>query len=227
MEKYLREAYNKYKIGGKMIPFVCPEFMGKTFNCPHCGAYSQQRWWEFCRADGVGGHEGLVGDVQIAYCIHCRKYSLWREEKMIYPSGGAAPLPNNDLPEDIKKDYEEARAIVALSPRGAAALLRLAIQKLCAHLGEKGKNINDDIASLVKKGLPVKIQKALDIVRVVGNGAVHPGQIDLKDDEKTASELFSLINLIAEVMITQPKSIDALYDKLPENKKTAIDDRDK
>ena len=87
----------------------------------------------------------------------------------------------------------------------------MAIQKLCKHLGEHGKNLNDDIAALVRKGLPPEIQKALDIVRVVGNNAVHPGQIDLNDDSNTATQLFSLINLIAEALITQPNRVEQMY----------------
>jgi hypothetical protein len=49
---------------------------------------------------------------------------------MIYPSGGPAPLPHPDLPDDIKEDYEKARSIVSRSPRSVAALLRLAVDKL-------------------------------------------------------------------------------------------------
>ena len=120
----------------------------------------------------------------------------------------------------------EAKAIVNKSPRGAAALLRLCIQKLCEQLGEKGKNINDDIANLVKIGLPVKIQQALDVVRVIGNNAVHPGQIDLRDDQDTAMKLFELINVIAEVMITQPKEVERLYQSLPQTAREAIQKRD-
>lgn len=129
-------------------------------------------------------------------------------------------------PPDVRADYEEAWSIVALSPRGAAALLRLCIQKLCEHLGEKGK-LDDAIAALVKKGLDARVQKALDIVRVIGNESVHPGQMDLRDDPDTATELFRLINLIVEVMISQPKHIETMYSGLPESRRQAIEKRDK
>lgn len=146
---------------------------------------------------------------------------------MVFPAAVTSPPPNSDISEDIKNDYEEARLILGNSPRGAAALLRLVIQKLCTQLGESGKNINDDIASLVKKGLPVKIQQALDIVRVVGNNSVHPGQINLKDDTETANRLFGLVNLIADVMISQPKHVEELYDNVvPQTQKDAIAKRD-
>ena len=93
-------------------------------------------------------------------------------------------------------------------------------------LGEKGENINDDIASLVKRGLDVDIQRALDVVRVIGNSAVHPGTIDLKDDKATAVRLFELVNIIVERQIATPKRIAALFDGLPQSSKTAIKKRD-
>src|SRR5262249_34300435 len=127
----------------------------------------------------------------------------------------------------VMADFEEAREIVNASPRGAAALLRLSIQKLCTHLGEKGKNIDDDIAALVQKGLNPLVQKALDIVRVIGNEAVHPGVLDLKDDRDTASKLFELVNSIADQMISHPKAVETLYEKLPEKKRKAIEERDR
>jgi hypothetical protein len=116
--------------------------------------------------------------------------------------------------------------ILDLSPRGAAALLRLGIQKLCKHLGETGENLNADIAALVKKGLDVRVQRALDVVRVIGNNAVHPGHIDLRDDRATAEKLFGLVNLIAELMISQPKHVQELYESLPEDARKAIERRD-
>jgi hypothetical protein len=130
------------------------------------------------------------------------------------------------MPTNVKEDFIEARNIVNASPRAATALLRLALQKLMVHLGESGKNINDDIANLVKKGLSPTIQKALDAVRVVGNNAVHPGELDLKDDNETAVALFGLVNLIVNARITQPKEVDELYSKIPTGAKEAIEKRD-
>ena len=206
-----------------MTPYTPPAFKKTAFNCPHCCAYANQFWSEtYFKGTGFGNIVGL----HYCSCNHCGEYSLWYLENMIYPSTGGAPLPNNDLPEEIKSDYKEARTILNQSPRGATALLRLAIQKLCTYLGEKGKNINEDIGNLVQKGLPIKVQQSLDIVRVIGNNAVHPGQIVLTDDVATASKLFVLINIIAEVMITQPKEVEKLFNSLPADQLAGIKQRD-
>jgi hypothetical protein len=136
-------------------------------------------------------------------------------------------MPVQDMPDTVKADYLEAREIAAKSPRGAAALLRLAIQKLASSLDEKkANNLNDNIANLVKQGLPPKVREALDVVRVIGNEAVHPGVIDLKDDINTATALFKLVNIIVERMITEPDEVDALYASLPTSKREAIEKRD-
>jgi hypothetical protein len=79
----------------------------------------------------------------------------------------------------------------------------------------------------VKKGLSIKIQQALDFVRVIGNNAVHPGKIDLNDNKEAAISLFNLINIITEVMITQPKEVDNLYSSLPQSQIDSIKERDK
>jgi len=204
-----------------MIPYTPPSQKESAFNCPHCGAYSKQDW-----NAGTRGGGNIVPGLYVAQCHHCHKFSYWHEREIVYPRVTTAPLPNADLPEDIRRDYEEARSIASLSPRGAAALLRLAIQKLAMHLGEKGEDLNSDIANLVRKGLSEKIQKALDSVRVVGNEAVHPGLMDLRDDSGTVGSLFDLVNLIVEATISQPKKIDQIYEKLPDSKKEQIRKRD-
>lgn len=176
--------------------------------------------------DGRGGWISQK-NMSVGLCDHCSKITLWLEKGMLFPSKPSVPIPNDDLNSDIKKDYDEAAEIVEKSPKAAAALLRLAIQKLCQQLGENGENINHDIGELVKKGLPSQVQKALDIVRVIGNESVHPGQINLEDNKETAYKLFELINIIAYTMITQPKEIDNLYNTLPQEKLDGITERDR
>ena len=208
------------------MKYIQPEVLSNSFTCPHCGVIAKQDWWY--RNWNASRQGDLKNNpLRVGTCQHCNKSSVWIDEKMYYPNIGNAPSPNPDLPDDIREDYNEARNIIELSPRGAVALLRLTIQKLCIHLGESGKNINTDIGNLVKKGLPVKMQKALDSVRVIGNNAVHPGVIDLKDDKETARKLFAFVNIIADVLITQPNEIEKFYEeKVPEKMKEAINKRD-
>jgi hypothetical protein len=217
------------------MEYVAPEFHQSAFNCPHCNAYAHMQW------DAL-----LKGNVHMslwaAFCAKCNAPSLWREQisrgrgpqgplpnlvMLIYPAQSSAPLPNPDLPVDCVGDYHEAREIVQRSPRGAAALLRLVIQKLCKHFGEPGRDINKDIGALVANGLPITIQQALDTVRVVGNEAVHPGELDIRDNPGVVTALFTLVNLIVEKMITEPRKIAELYQTLPSKKLDSITQRDK
>jgi hypothetical protein len=206
-----------------------PAWIHSHFHCPLCHVYADQRFspvYSKLIFSSAGG-SGEVPNLAMSLCSHCNMYCVWIGKQLIYPDNTGIQPANEDLREDIISDYNEAASIVQKSPRGAAALLRLAIQKLCAALGEKGKRIDADIASLVKKGLPVQIQQALDIVRVIGNESVHPGTIDLRDDPETAIQLFNLVNIIAEVMVTQPKRIAAMYVALPADKLKGIEDRGK
>ena len=213
-----------------MNPALVPPSYGKpAFNCPICGAYAYFDWAPLLRCKG---NENRGMPLQCAQCYHCKGYIYWlfspdtESGHQIYPSSPTAPFPSNDMPEDCKQDYLEARDIASRSPRSAAALLRLSIQRLFIHLGESGKNINTDIGELVIKGLPLQIQQALDIVRVTGNNAVHPGEMNLDDDPDMVSSLFDLVNLIIDNRITQPKHIKCMYEALPNGALSAIKKRD-
>jgi hypothetical protein len=168
------------------------------------------------------GSETRLANVHVSECYSCGAMAIWHHDTIIYPHQRYEVEANPDLPDDIREDFDEARAILDLSPRGAAALLRLCVQKLCIYLGKPGKNIDDDIASLVEDGLNLRVQEALDVVRVIGNEAVHPGQMDLKDDRDTAASLFDLVNRIAYDTISHPNELAAIYGKLPPAKRDAI-----
>jgi hypothetical protein len=162
----------------------------------------------------------------MSWCSHCKRVGTWHDGLLVIPDTTPAANPHADMPEDVMADYNEARSVLQRSPRSAAALLRLSLQKLCKNLGEKGNNVNEDIAGLVAKGLPVEIQQSLDIVRVVGNEQVHPGTLDVRDDPKIAAKLFDLLNFIVEERISRPKAIRALYSQLPPSKIEGIKKRD-
>jgi hypothetical protein len=165
-------------------------------------------------------------NIWISDCYDCKKLSIWLCDALLWPRQTTAPLMHPDLPEALIGDYQEASDILEFSPRGSAALLRLLIEKLCESLGEIEGKLDNKIASLVRKGLDPRAQKALDLVRVIGNNAVHPGQIDLIDDRPTAEKLFGLVNLIVDLTITQPKQLDEMFGKLPDGARKAIERRD-
>ena len=168
----------------------------------------------------------LVANFFGSECEHCREIAIWRKDELIWPRVGVAPRPNRDMPSSCRGVYEEANTIVNDSPRAAAALLRLVIEELCVHIGADGQTLNDRIGYLVKEGMSPKIQKALDVVRVTGNQAIHPGHIDVEDDIDTALSIFSLVNLITEELISTPNRVNKMYAELPAGIRDDIKRRD-
>ncbi len=203
--------------------YIPPEFMKKEFHCPICNVYADQVWNKLW----IGQYSAAIGtEITSSFCKHCHKFAFWFEAKLIIPKSAPVEYPHPDFPQSCLPDYIEARNIFTESPRSAAALLRLCVQKLMHELGESGENLNGDIASLVAKGLPQQIQRALDICRVIGNHAVHPGEINIEDTPGIVQDIFRLINLIIEDRITRPREIDELYSKLPPSDREAIEKRD-
>ncbi|SDF23849.1 protein of unknown function [Ulvibacter litoralis] len=207
------------------MKYIQPQVYLESFTCPHCGVLSKQDWKSAdMKFDSyMDGNRNILAS---GNCQHCHDSSLWLREDMIYPQVGNAPFPNTEMPKSVKKIYLEAASISNNSPRGAAALLRLSLQILCKELGESGKNIDSDIKSLVQNGLPLIVQQSLDSVRVIGNDAVHPGQIDT-DDIVVVNKLFGLINVIVEYLIALPNQVSGIYSTLPANKIEGIQNRDK
>lgn len=219
----------------KREKYYPPEQAKKQFHCPHCDVFAKQ-FWAHLSADKYYNNttihyvdsfnENLGREWTISKCEACKEKVIWLDQSIIYPKSIPVSLPNEDLGDDIKKDYLEAANIFNDSVRSSAALLRLALQKLCKQLGEKGKDINTDIGEMVKKGLNPLVQKSLDSLRITGNNAVHPGEINLEEEPEKVLKLFELINFIAEKMITEPKEISGFYDDLPENSKKQVKERD-
>ncbi len=205
-----------------MSKYYPPTIDTQQFHCIYCGVYAKQEWNSL-----YFGYSGQsVSPIKYSRCAHCAAKSYWHEKRMIIPSDSPVEPPHPDMPSEISGEYAEARSIFGRSPRASAALLRLAVQKFMPVLGQAGGNINNDIKALVAAGLPIQVQQALDYCRVIGNNAVHPGEISLTDTPDMAQHLFSMINFIVEDRITRPKHIATLYAQLPDPAREAIAKRD-
>lgn len=215
------------------MKIVQPKFKKKSYTCPYCNTLSQHYWSDariyedndndFCLT--TNPHHS-INTISLSTCNCCKNYEVWYGAEMLIPDIIVVPLPVDDMPPDVKEIYNEARQVYKKSSKAAAALLRLALQHLCKYLGGDGKNINKDIKKLVEGGLDSRIQKSLDILRITGNNAVHPGELDINDNVEIAFKLFKLMNFIVDKMITEPKEIDDFFEDMPEGAKNGVKNRD-
>lgn len=209
--------------------YVLPEFEVRAFHCPLCHVYAAQHWSTLLLgSQRLGLH---VAPVHAGYCGHCAERHYWLKfgdnpAQMVYPEHSIAPPPHPLMPDTVRADYLEAASVIARSPRSAAALLRLALQKLMIELGLPGKKIDADIGELVARGLPGEVQKALDFCRAIGNEAVHPGELNLNDSPELAAALFGMLNFVVADRIERPQTIARLYGEIPSRIRGWIDERD-
>jgi hypothetical protein len=204
------------------------------FSCPICKVTS------ICDIQymNCNGLDGRSSETYFLICRACSDGSVWKQFdrqdniryklRLVDPILPNAPVATADMPEDVRADFEEARLVTNFSPRASAALLRLALQKLCRHLGEPGKHIDTDIRSLAKRPeFGERLVKAADTLRITGNNAVHPGEMSGEDIDNVSMGLFELLNLIVQSGITEPKKWDAMYDSLPEKPRKSAENKDR
>jgi len=169
-------------------------------------------------------------DLWVSICTECNKYTIWENDRMIFPLEYELPQPIEGMPDDVKEIYEEAANVFKHSPRAAAALVRVGVEKLIPQLPgftiNPKHSINDMIGSLVQQGIPEHIQQGLDSIRLYGNQGAHPGEIDLNDNSETVEYLFELLNIMVEELITRNQKISTFFSKLPEAKRQSIVRRD-
>ncbi|HDS1748099.1 DUF4145 domain-containing protein [Pseudomonas sp. M2] len=207
-----------------------PGYRLASFTCMHCGVISQMHW-----ADLAIPQFGSFNSTNwvVCACQHCKGESIWRKSgnvgkgTLAYPKTLIAPPVHEDLPPSCLADFEEARLICGVSHRGAAALLRLCLQKLLGEIGGKGEHIDTDIKTLVQGGLDPHIQQALDVIRVTGNNAVHPLDMSPEDLRDYVPVMFDMISLIVEERIARPRKIAERFAGLPEKARQAIEKRDR
>lgn len=142
------------------------------FKCPNCNQYT-------IKAKGIGK---MVKDVDV----------------LIRPLSSAKQFPKY-IPEAIRKDYEEACAIVTLSPKASATLSRRCLQGMIRDFWKiKEKNLYDEISALKDK-IPADLWSSIDALRQLGNIGAHMEKdtdVIVDIDPNEANSLIQLIELL-------------------------------
>lgn len=142
------------------------------YKCPNCEQYTID-------ANGIGN---MVQNVDVP----------------IRPLSSSKQFPEY-IPEAIRSDYEEACAIVKLSPKASATLSRRCLQGMIHDFwGIKLKNLNQEITALRDK-IPADLWSSIDALRQLGNIGAHMEKdtdVIVDIDPNEAESLIKLIELL-------------------------------
>jgi hypothetical protein len=152
-------------------------------------------------------------NLHVSRCYNCKGFTVWVRDRLVFPVREDEPaeivvegefeeveehVEEDGEDEEVSEDFEEAAAILKKFPRGAAALTRVCIQNMMPLLEQTGKNLDENISSLVRKGLEVEIQQAMDVLQVVRKSPLQTTEFDLKEENETAKKFFNSLERILE-----------------------------
>jgi hypothetical protein len=106
-----------------------------------------------------------------------------------------APDPPAGLSSGLRPLYAEAVSVADASPASASALLRMLIQTLIKGQGLRGRDLVRDIGTLVERGAPVGLLRALDVIGMSEHESRHPAELSLANGHSDAQNLFMFVNL--------------------------------
>lgn len=140
------------------------------------------------------------------------------DEVKIFPIKSSIQwIPNDDMTDEQKNLFNEAKNIFDNSPKAAGALLRSVIENILRKKYDKHKSsllgsiLNDKD---VEKDLGGKIMQMCKTCQLIGNDAAHSSlMIYLDENKEEVKFLFELINLIAEQLVSKPKKEQELLQK--------------
>ena len=173
-------------------------------------------------------------DTFMLQCPVCEKITLYSEfstqglvdqhgnqvtvDKIEYPANS---ISTNQVPSDIKSSFEAALKVKAIQPELCMVSLRMVLEAVCNERGAEGKDLEQKIADLVKKGiLPSVYNDACWIIRQLGNKAVH---IDTTSQryKKEVVKVIDFMQTIINYLYVFPEEVSALKTKIESEKKQA------
>lgn len=136
---------------------------------------------------------------------------------MIFPRIWLDP-PDENIPKNVRRDYEEALLCRAYHlPQAAAVMARRTIQTAAIEKGApKDGNLHSQISHLEKEGIvTVDLRESLDVIRNYGNDGAHTTQRRVTTND--AKEILDAVNDVLRFLFVTP----ARNKKMRENRKPA------
>lgn len=136
-------------------------------------------------------------------------------EEVVYPRHMARRPLSDEVPSDIRDDYNEAASVLSLSPKASAAISRRLLQHILRdRWGIKHRSLQKEIKEFVARtDVPPYVSETVDAVRVVGNLAAHPTKdqntgtiVDVEPEE--AEWLLEAIEALCDFSYVQPKLLE-------------------
>ena len=199
----------------------------RSYTCPFCG--HEQAYWNSCHVvDNQFSSCGIPEDCKDStfsiYTFHCQNKECGKravtainrttgKQVDIVPQVSIRYYPQY-IPEQIRKDYEEASMILDSSPKAAATLLRRCLQGMVRDFwGIKKGNLNAELSELKDK-IPAAQWKAIDGLRKIGNIGAHMEKdvnliVDIDTNEST--KLLKLIELLFDKWYIARHDEEQLY----------------
>ena len=171
-------------------------------------------------------------------CPNCNEYTIFASgngEKVndvnvpIRPISSAKQFPQY-IPESIRQDYEEACAIVTLSPKASATLSRRCLQGMIRNFwGITKPTLNKEIDELKDK-IPADLWSSIDALRQLGNIGAHMEKdtnIIVDIDPNEANSLIQLIELLIKEWYINREERQKLFSSIITTNQTKQSNRKK
>ena len=200
-----------------------------SFGCPFCQhtmALSNQTYREIFMSQQMLNARytpPAPGQICIKYysCPHCGEITIMADVEYdpsigtvyLRPQSLAKKFPNY-IPQAIRDDYEEAHAIVSLSPKASATLSRRCIQGMIRDFWNIDEsNLSRSISQLEGK-IPAPQWRVIDGVRRIGNIGAQMEKdvnhiVDIEPEE--AKKLLKLIEHLLEQWYINRHEQEQLY----------------
>lgn len=190
------------------------------FTCPYCGMVMSltndtrsSQFPAFRTSSGISfpakgvAYERSTLEIEFYRCPNCGEYTILATGKgdavkdvclAIRPRSAAKQFPEY-IPQQIREDYEEACAILYLSPKASATLSRRCLQGMIRdYWGIVHNRLYDEVSALKDKIQP-DLWTAIDGLRQLGNIGAHMEKdtdliVDIDPGE--ADKLIQLIELL-------------------------------